>query len=180
MLSQVLAQADGVVQAATPEEASARFYQAASAAGASYMQTRLYRRPEGILTSPRHYSAGGFVARIAPAGWPCSAAFDYVCFECNPLLGAISESRTRYRFSDFAPRDDRRFGTYWEAMSEAGIADALCATSYGAGGAIASLHLGFAHARPARGPGAVGADGRADPDREADRLLAVRPPSALR
>jgi DNA-binding CsgD family transcriptional regulator len=31
-------------------------------------------------------------------------------------------------------------------MSEAGIADALCATSYGAGGAIASLHLGFSHA----------------------------------
>ena len=145
MLSRILAQADGVVQAATPEDASARFYAAASAAGASYMQTRLYRRPEGLLTSPRHFAAGGFVARFAPAGWPHSAAFDYVCFECNPLLGANRENRTRYRFSDFAPRADKGFGTYWEAMSEAGIADALCATSYGAGGAIASLHLGFAH-----------------------------------
>jgi LuxR family quorum sensing-dependent transcriptional regulator len=144
MLSQILAQSEGVVRAATPEEASARFYQAASVAGASYMQTRLYRRPEGLLTSPRHYAAGGFVARMAPSGWPHSAAFDYVCFECNPLLGAIRENRTRYRFSDFAPHGDKRFGAYWEAMSEAGIGDALCATSYGGAGAIASLHLGFA------------------------------------
>jgi DNA-binding CsgD family transcriptional regulator len=31
----------------------------------------------------------------------------------------------------------------WEALGEAGIADALCATSYGPGRAITSLHLGF-------------------------------------
>jgi LuxR family quorum sensing-dependent transcriptional regulator len=70
MLSQIMAHAEGMLGATTPEEASARFYQAASAAGASYMQTRLYRRPEGILTSPRHYARGRFVARMAPAGWP--------------------------------------------------------------------------------------------------------------
>ena len=50
-----------------------------------------------------------FVARFAPDDWAGSPAFDYVCFECNPLLGAIRESRTRYRFSDFAPRDKREF-----------------------------------------------------------------------
>ena len=46
MLSQMLAQSEGVLGAVTPEEASARFHEAASAAGASYMQTRLYRRPD--------------------------------------------------------------------------------------------------------------------------------------
>ncbi|MBL8554869.1 MAG: hypothetical protein JNL41_11375 [Phenylobacterium sp.] len=50
---------------------------------------------------------------------------------------------TRYRFTDFAPRQARGFGAYWEAMSEAGIADAVCATSYGRRRMIASLHLGF-------------------------------------
>lgn len=145
MLSRVMAQAEGAFGATTPEEASARFFDAAKAFGACYLQTRLYRRPDGPLTSSGHYAAGGFVARIAPASWPHSEAFNYVCFQCNPLLAAIRENRTRYRFSDFAPHGDRNFGAYWEAMGEAGIADALCATSYGAGGAIASLHLGISH-----------------------------------
>ena len=144
MLSRIMAQAEGAFRAATPEQASVRFFEAAKGLGASYLQTRLYRRPDGPLTSPSHFAAGGFLARIAPAAWPHSEAFNYVCFECNPLLAPIRESRTRYKFSDFAPHGDRRYGAYWEAMSEAGIADALCATSYGAGGAIASLHLGFA------------------------------------
>jgi len=144
MLSRIMAHAEGVVDAGTPEEASARFFDAATNWGASYLQTRLYRRPKAPLTSPTHYAAGGFVARMAPSAWPHSDGFNYVCFECNPLLGAISGNRTRYRFSDFAPHDDPLYGTYWDALSEAKIADALCATSYGAGGAIASLHLGFA------------------------------------
>lgn len=143
MLSRIMTHAEGAYRAKTPEEASARFFDAARAFGSSYLQTRLYRRPQGVLTSPSHYAAGGFLARMAPASWPHSEAFDYVCFQCNPLLTAIRENRTRYRFSDFAPHGEKRYGAYWEAMGEAGIADALCATSYGAGGAIASLHLGF-------------------------------------
>jgi len=144
MLSRIMAHAEGVVDAGTPEVASARFFDAAMNWGASYLQTRLYRRPRAPLTSPTHYAAGGFVARIAPSTWPHSDGFNYVCFERNPLLAAIRENRTRYRFSDFAAHDDPNYGVYWDALSEAKIADALCATSYGAGGAIASLHLGFA------------------------------------
>ena len=143
MLSRIMGKVEGVLAAATAAEASRRFFDAVQPFGASYLQTRLYRRPRGPLTSPGHYAAGGFVARIAPPSWPHSDAFNYVCFACNPLLAAIRENRTRYRFSDFAPRCDKHYGAYWEAMSEAGIADALCATSYGEGGAIASLHLGF-------------------------------------
>jgi LuxR family transcriptional regulator, quorum-sensing system regulator BjaR1 len=143
MLARIMEHAEGAFRATTPEEASARFFDAAKAFGATYLQTRLYRRPAGPLTSPSHYAAGGFLARMAPASWPHSEAFNYVCFQCNPLLAAIRENRTRYRFTDFAPRGDRNYGAYWEAMAEAGIADALCATSYGAGGMIASLHLGF-------------------------------------
>ncbi|MCW5761544.1 MAG: hypothetical protein KIS90_17360, partial [Phenylobacterium sp.] len=126
------------------DEASRGFFDAVAGVGASYLQTRLYRRPVTPLTSATHFAAGGIVARIAPSTWQAgSAAFDYVCFENNPLLEAIRGGMTRYRFTDFAPREDRSFGAYWEALGEAGIADAVCATSYGRRRMIASLHLGF-------------------------------------
>lgn len=143
MLSQTLSEIESVLAADTPEAASRRFFDALSPLGATYLQTRIYRRPQAPLTSEAHWAAGGLVARIAPDGWPGSDAFNYVCFTCNPLLGAIRESRTRYRFSDFAAHSDRAFGPYWDALGEAKIGDALCATSYGPDRAIASLHLGF-------------------------------------
>ncbi len=144
MLTRVLADIEGALRAASPEQASRAFFDVLSQMGASYLQTRLYRRPQATLTSKTHWAAGGVLARISPDGWVGSEAFNYICFECNPLLGAIRESRTRYRFSDFAAFEDPAYGDYWDAMSEAGIADALCATSYGADRSIASLHLGFA------------------------------------
>ena len=143
MLSRIMAHAEPALASRTAEGASTAYFAAMETFGASYLQTRLYRRPSATLTSASHWAAGGFITRLAPANWPGSPAFDYVCFECNPLLGAIRESRTRYRFSDFAPRDRAEFGVYWEALGEARINDALCSTSYGADGAIASLHLGF-------------------------------------
>ena len=144
MFSRVMAQMEGVLAAQTPEQASERFFAVMAGQGAGYLQTRLYHRPDGRLTSQSHWAAGGFVTRVAPARWEGSPGFQYVCFQANPLLAAIRENRTRYRFSDFAPRGARAWGPYWEALGEAGIHDALCATSYGAGGRIASLHLGFA------------------------------------
>jgi LuxR family transcriptional regulator, quorum-sensing system regulator BjaR1 len=130
--------------AGTAAALSKTFLEAARHEGACYLQTRVYRRPSVPLTSEAHFAAGGVIKRVAPPNWPGSAAFNYICFEQNPLLGAIRESRTRYRFSDFAPHSERAFGVYWDALGEAGMADALCATSYGAGGKIASLHLGMA------------------------------------
>jgi LuxR family transcriptional regulator, quorum-sensing system regulator BjaR1 len=143
MLDRVMRLAEPVLAAATPATASAAFHKGARALGASYLQTRLYRRPARALTSISHWQAGGFVLREARSGWVGSPGFDYVCFTCNPLLDAIRSGRTRYRFSDFAPRRDRRFGVYWEALSEAAIGEAICATAYGPGRATASLHLGF-------------------------------------
>lgn len=143
MLAQLVADMDGIFAAPTASAASDAFFTLMEPYGASYLQTRVYRRPAGPLTSARHFAAGGVALRIAPATWPGSDAFDYVCFECNPLLGAIRENRTRYRFDEFAPRSDRKYGRYWEALREARIGDALCATSYGPAGKIASLHLGF-------------------------------------
>lgn len=140
---QALRLADGALMATTPEEASTRFFEAASRIGATYLQTRRYRRPMAQLTSETHWQAGGFIKRISPKRWPGSAAFNYICFDCNPLLNAIRENHTRYRFSDFASHASRSFRSYWEALGEAGIAEALCATSYGARGVITSLHLGF-------------------------------------
>lgn len=142
-VSQALQLADDALTAATPHEASIRFFRAASRVGATYLQTRLYRRPMARLTSEAHWAAGGVIARISPERWPGSAAFNYICFDCNPLVSAIRENRTRYRFSDFAPHEDPAYGAYWEALGEANIADAHCATSYGRRGVIASLHLGF-------------------------------------
>jgi DNA-binding CsgD family transcriptional regulator len=143
MLSQTLAHVETALRAPTPREASLRFFEAVRKTGATYIQTRLYRRPSLRLTSETHWAAGGFIARVSPPDWPGSDAFNYICFDCNPLLGAIRESRTRYRFSDFAPHGRAEFGPYWEALGEAGIGEALCATSYGPDRAIASLHLGF-------------------------------------
>lgn len=142
MLNHALTIAEGALEATDAHQASARFFEAAKAIGASYIQTRLYRRPAERLTSATHWAAGGFILRLAPRSWPNSPAFDYVCFERNPLLGAIRQGRTRYRFSDFAPHE-REYGAYWEALGEAGIAEALCTTSYGANRTIASLHLGL-------------------------------------
>jgi DNA-binding CsgD family transcriptional regulator len=149
MLLAILARAAAAFEAESPEDASARFFAAFEGLGATYLQTRLYRRPAATLTPASHWAAGGFITRIAAPGWEGSAGFDYICLECNPLPAAIREGLTRYRFSDFAPRADPRFGAYWEAFGEAGIHDALCSTSYGPGGLIASLHLGFGDAGPA-------------------------------
>jgi LuxR family quorum sensing-dependent transcriptional regulator len=143
MLSMIMARAEAAFEARTAEAASALFFEAFQDLGATYLQTRIYQRPAARLTSASHWAAGGVVTRISPREWPGSEAFKYICFECNPLLDAIRENRTCYRFSDFAPRSDPRFGAYWDALGEAGIHDAACATSYGANGAIASLHLGF-------------------------------------
>ncbi|WP_438754527.1 helix-turn-helix transcriptional regulator [Pararhizobium sp. O133] len=143
VVSQALQLVDDALTATTPHDASVRFFRAASRMGATYLQTRLYRRPMARLTSEAHWAAGGVLARISPERWPGSTAFNYICFDCNPLVSAIRENRTRYRFSDFAPHEDPAYGAYWEALSEADIADAHCATSYGSRGVIASLHLGF-------------------------------------
>ena len=134
---------DPVLDASDGAEASRLFFDAARSRGATYLQTRVYRRPEAPLTSERHFAAGGLVSRFARPGWAGSAAFNYICFDCNPPLDAIRTSRTRYRFGDFADHRDRAFGDYWTAFSEAGIAEMICATAYGSDRTIASLHLGF-------------------------------------
>lgn len=144
MLERVMALAEPIMGATDGAAASAAFLDALRPGGASYLQSRLYRRPPGPLTSASHFAAGGIVCRIAPDAWqPGSAAFDHVCFRQNPLLEPIRHGVTRYRFSDYAPKDDAAFGDYWEALSEARIEEALCATVYGRGRRVASLHLGF-------------------------------------
>lgn len=143
MLKQALGVAEAALSANNADDASRAFYGSVASLGATYLQTRIYRRPTSPLTSATHFAAGGVVTRISTDSWPGSPGFNYICFDCNPLLDAIKEGRTRYRFSDFAPHDQVRYGPYWEAFSEAGIKDALCATSYGRNRAIASLHLGF-------------------------------------
>lgn len=116
--------------------------------GAVSLQSRLYYRPHQPLTSAVHWAAGGFVVREAPAGWVGSPGYNYICFDQNPLLRAVEEGRTRFRFSDFAPHTDRAYAPYWEAFSEGGFADGLCAAAFGSRRRIASVHIGIADADP--------------------------------
>lgn len=145
MLQQIMDIAGPALAASMPVDATRAFYDAMVPLGATYCQTRHYRRPATTLTSTSHFAAGGVIARIARDGWTGCGAFNYICFDQNPLLIPIREGRTRYRVSDFAPHHDRSFGTYWDAWAECGAGDVICATSYGAERAIASLHLGFGH-----------------------------------
>jgi DNA-binding CsgD family transcriptional regulator len=142
MLDRLLADMSAVLTAPDAESASLAYWRVAQREGASYLQTRLYRRPSGALTPETHLQAGGVITRIAPESYAGSEAFRYVCVDCNPLVGAIRRRLTSYRFSQFAPRTSA-FGDYWSALGEAKIAEAVCATSYGTGRRVASLHLGF-------------------------------------
>ncbi|KAF0113451.1 MAG: LuxR family transcriptional regulator [Hyphomonadaceae bacterium] len=144
MLSRIMQLAEPALAANSANQASNDFFTNLQPYGATYLQTRHYLRPATTLTSQSHFAAGGVIARIAISPqWPQSDAFNYVCFEQNPLLKPIKEGRTRYLFSDFAPHKEKKYGNYWEAFSQAKIGDAICATSYGARNAIASIHLGF-------------------------------------
>lgn len=144
MLARIMQLAEPALAANSANQASRAFFTSLEPYGATYLQTRHYLRPAATLTSQSHFAAGGVIARIAISPqWPYSDAFNYVCFAQNPLLKPIKEGRTRYLFSDFAPHKDKTYGNYWDAYSQAKIGDAICATSYGAGNAIASLHLGF-------------------------------------
>ncbi len=141
MLGQAADWVEEALAMRSPEGAARAFRDRVRRQGLSYVQLRRYRRPGGTLTSERHWQAGGVLVRDARDGWVGSSGFHYICLECNPLLAAVTEHRTRYRFSDFAPRGDRRYATYWDAFQGAAIAEGWCANAYGAGGAVASIHL---------------------------------------
>lgn len=143
MLSRLMSDVGTVLSAPSPEAACDAFLEAVAPVGPTLFHSRLYRRPTARLTAEAHWAAGGVIKRTAKPGWLFSSGFNYICFECNPLLTPIRESRTRYRFSDFAPRADRAFHNYWDAYTAADVGEGLCATSYGPDGAIAAVHLGF-------------------------------------
>jgi LuxR family quorum sensing-dependent transcriptional regulator len=144
MPGEMMSLIEPVVAASDAAQAARDFSSATQALGVSYFQARHYRRPPGQLTAARHWAAGGLVERRCVSGWIGGTSHRYICFEVNPLVEPIARGMTRYRFSDFAPRRDRRFGDYWDAMSEGQIGDALGVTAYGYDGAVASLHIGFA------------------------------------
>lgn len=133
---------DDALTARRPAAAANAFRDRLRGLGPSFVQVRRYQRPHGVLTSKRHWDAGGVLVRDARPGWVGSDGFNYICLECNPLLTAVSEHRTRFRFTDLAPVSDRRFARYWDAFHGASIADAWCANAYGAYGAVASVHIG--------------------------------------
>lgn len=147
-LSRTFELAGEALKAPDAEGCAERFGVALRRRGASYFQARRYRRPQRRLTAQAHWDAGGVLHRIDDRGWLGRESYNYICFECNPLLEPVARSITRFRFSDFAPRASRAYGLYWEAMAEGGIGEALGAMAFGRGAAIASLHIGFEDADP--------------------------------
>jgi DNA-binding CsgD family transcriptional regulator len=130
----------------TPQDiraACAEYFDVLRPTGLNSFGARAYLRPAGRLDSSALFAAGGSVVAIAPDGWIGSQAYRYICLEQNPLLAAVQERRARFRWSDYAPRDDRGFGTYWEAFGEGGFGDGLGMISFGRGRRTASLSLGF-------------------------------------
>lgn len=142
VLDLALSMSEEVRGAASARAASLALHRRVLGHGAVSLQSRLYYRPGQLLTSAAHWAAGGFVVREAPAGWVGSAGYRYVCFDQNPLLRPVSEGLTRYKFSDFAPHADRAYAPYWEALSEGGIADGICAAAFGSERRMASVHIG--------------------------------------
>ena len=59
MLTRALALAETSLAASSAEAASTAFHAAMTSLGASYLQTRVYRRPIVPLTSQAHFAAGG-------------------------------------------------------------------------------------------------------------------------
>jgi LuxR family transcriptional regulator, quorum-sensing system regulator BjaR1 len=143
VLERVLSLVEPVIAAPSAVEASHLFHKPLERLGATYLQTRLYRRPFDRLTPRAHWDAGGFVARIARPGWVGSDGFTYICIDCNPLVHAIEQRRTRYRFSDYAPHAAKPYGAYWEAFSQARMGEILATTAYGEGRRVATVHMGF-------------------------------------
>ena len=143
MLQTILPLTEAALAAPDLGGAAGHFHAALRHHGVTFLQARAYHRPLGPLTPQRHWQAGGFVARHAKPGWVGSAGFNYICFDQNPLVEAVARSFTRYRFSDFAPHGKRETRDYWDAFSQADISEALCATAYGSGRRITSLHVGF-------------------------------------
>lgn len=147
MLRAALELCEDALAAGSADLAAAAISAALRRRGASYVQVRLYHRPAGMLTNDNHWAAGGVLLRSCASGWEGSAGFDYVCFRHNPLLTAVRHGYTRYRFSDFAPHAERQHGEYWEAFSDAAIADGVGANAYAISGRIASIHVGLPTAK---------------------------------
>ena len=63
MLKRALEIAEAAITAPTPEAASEGFFASLGDLGASYLQTRIYRRPLTSLTSGSHFAAGGLAVR---------------------------------------------------------------------------------------------------------------------
>ena len=150
MLREVLDLAEGALAQSSPDQCADEFYDKLKSRGVGYFQARHYRLPSSLLTSRNHWDAGGFVARHDPRHWIGRVSSQYVCFTCNPLLEPVALRMSRFRFSEFAPRDDRRFTDYWDAMAEGGVGEGLAAMAYGANRSAAAIHIGFADARDAR------------------------------
>ena len=67
MLARVMAQVETALDAGSASESSARYFRAMQHFGASYLQTRVYRRPAAPLTPTNHYAAGGLIALLLSA-----------------------------------------------------------------------------------------------------------------
>ncbi len=132
----------------TPRAGIERFADRLRPYGLIGIGSRIYVRPHGPLEARAVGDAGGFLATIWPPRWEGTPGWDYVCYTQNPLLDAVERRLPVFAFSDLAPKDDKRFGAYWEAWGEGAIRDGLGILSFGRGRRVASLSLVFNEMMP--------------------------------
>lgn len=130
-------------QASNAEAGAEAFMRRLRPHGLVGVATRLYIRPEGPLDARAVGAAGGFLTQVAPPGWVGSPGWHHICFEDNPLLAAVEQRLPAFTYSQMAPKDQKRFGAYWEAWSEGSISDGFGMLSFGRGRRVASLSLAF-------------------------------------
>lgn len=140
-LDGLIGQIESLTAATDLQAAAQGFLQALRPFGANGLGARAYRMPEGPIESEGIWKAGGAVAVHWPDRWADAPGFRYICLEENPLLNALKEQRSFFRYSDLAPHD--RHGTYWEAFSEGRIGEGIGIVSYRPGRRVASLAVTF-------------------------------------
>lgn len=140
-IGSLIGQIDACARASDARAAAMGFAEAMKPFGLTGLGTRTYRLPEGPIDSQGVWDAGGDVATLWPENWAGTPGFRYICFNENPLLDALRQRRTSFRFSDLAPR--ARHGTYWEAFSEGRIGEGIGVVGYGPGRRISSLAMTF-------------------------------------
>ncbi len=135
--------ADVLERARDPFDAAIRFQSTLAPFGIPALGAQVYHlRADAAGAESRE---GGFTLNIAPQGWKGHAALEFLSLEPGPVLQALDDQRTCFRYSDYCPREADEFGATWEALGSAGISEGVGVLAKGPGTMMAVLSLPVTH-----------------------------------